>query len=272
MHLSENTIISLAQLPWYTEGPVTDQEGNVYATTLAGKEIIKIDISGHLSVWAKGNYPNGQIILPSGDHLVCDSGNASISRYDNKGDLMNYDIQKTCAGITVNKPNDLVSDSSGGIYFTDSVRHKGKVFYYHPDGFEKLIADNLDFPNGIALNSDQTSLFVAESYQNRILQIPADNGASLSPFNVFCNLPQHHSGKIIDNLPDGLKTDRAGNLWVAHYGMGMVQVINPAGEWKTSYPVNLQLPSNLCLADDFIIVTGGQKEPGPGGILKINKI
>jgi gluconolactonase len=64
----------LAELPWYTEGPVMDADGNIYFTTLKGGSIVKIDVAGQLSNWASSACPNGQLILPGGDQLICESG------------------------------------------------------------------------------------------------------------------------------------------------------------------------------------------------------
>src|SRR5690606_32049857 len=153
-----------------------DRHGNIFFTTMKGKLILKIDSRGKLSEWAKAECPNGQIILPGGDHLVCDSGSRSINRYGANGKLKAYDIKDKCCGEEIFSPNDLVMDNEGGIYFTDSIRTKGKVCYYKPGGTEKIIARNLDFPNGIAISRDGSKLLVAESYKNRILSFDIHPG------------------------------------------------------------------------------------------------
>lgn len=254
-------------LPWYTEGPVVDDTGAVYFTTLAGGRIMRLDlVSGEVAEWAKGDKPNGQLILPNGDHLVCDSGSASVTRYDRSGTLLGYDIADTCAGIPVHKPNDLVSDVEGGVYFTDSVRNTGNVFYYGSDGSQRIMAEGLDFPNGIALSTDGSILFIAESYKNRILCMPlTSSGKAGGNWEVFAELPEnrHPDGY---NLPDGIKFRKDGTLWIAHYGMQAVVVLSADGQLLKTIPMDFPLPSNVCLTDDHLIVTGGSAEPGPGGV------
>ena len=257
----------MVKLPWYTEGPVMDRDGSIFFTTLKGKLILKIDSTGKISEWAKAENPNGQIILPSGDHLICDNGVPGISRYDSEGNLKGYDIKNKCSGEEVSSPNDLVMDTEGGIYFTDSVREKGKVCYYKPGGTEKIIARDLDFPNGIAISNNGSTLLVAESYKNRILSFDIHAGFKKG---IFADLPVHPSGEIIKNLPDGIKVDNEGNLWVAHYGMSCVQVLSPKGKVINSIPVDFPLTSNLFLAENNLIVTGGFDEPGPGGLLQVS--
>ena len=96
----------MVKLPWYTEGPVMDRDGSIFFTTLKGKLILKIDSTGKISEWAKAENPNGQIIPPSGDHLICDNGVPGISRYDSEGNLKGYDIKNKCSGEEVSSPND----------------------------------------------------------------------------------------------------------------------------------------------------------------------
>ena len=86
---------------------------------------------------------------------------------------------------------------------------------------------------------------------------------------MFAVLPTHSSGKIIDNLPDGLRVDWEGNVWVAHYGMGSMHVLSPQGKLINTIKVAFPLTSNLCLTEQIIIVTGGYGEPGPGGLLQL---
>ncbi|WP_353195294.1 SMP-30/gluconolactonase/LRE family protein [Parapedobacter defluvii] len=262
MNLAERIV-----LPWYTEGPVVDGEGAIYFTTLSGGSIMRLDvIGGEVTQWAQGNKPNGQLILQDGDHLVCDSGNASVNRYDAAGNWKKHEIIGECAGCKIHMPNDLACDASGGVYFTDSIRETGKVCYYGPDGSQRIITDKLDFPNGIALSPDGKGLLIAESYRNRILWMPiASSGLPEGGWEVFAELPKNRDPEGY-NLPDGIKFHSDGTLWVAHYGMQAVQVLDGNGKLLKTLAMDFPLPSNLCLTDRHLIVTGGSAEPGPGGI------
>lgn len=266
----------LAVLPFYTEGPVLDAAGNLFFTTLAGGSIIKMDTTGQMITWAKGERPNGQVILPDGDHLVCDSKSGSIHRFDPDGRFVKHELMGSCAGHKVHAACDLVFQAGAGIYFTDAVRERGNVFFIGIDGNQEIVAQDIDFPNGLVLSHDQRSLFVAESYRNRILRIPlATPGVAAGPAEVWATLPVHPSGKMIDNLPDGLELDEEGYLLVAHYGMQAVQVLAPDGTWLYAIDTGLLLTSNVMLLQGegpqkTIIVTGGYAEPGPGAVMRIN--
>ena len=259
----------LARLNFYTEGPAVDATGNVFASTLSGGEIVKIDISGRVKAWARSCCPNGQIILPDGDHLICDSKLASVRRFDSEGNFVRDLVRGYCAGKKVSVPNDLVMGPLGNLFFTDSVRHTGRIFLLSGDK-EKVLADNLDYPNGIAISASGRWLYVAESYQNRILRFDISDPGHVKGFSVFADLPLHPSGREIDNLPDGLAIDHAGNIWIAHYGMGCIPQYSPQAEYMTTIHTGMPLTSNITFADSAVaIVTGGYREPGPGKVIKI---
>lgn len=273
MNLNRSAVAEkIADLPFYTEGPVADGIGNFFCTTLTGGSILKINNRNKISEWAKSTCPNGQIILPGGDHLICDSGLASVRRFNGKGKFLKNEVEGFCADFPLYAPNDLIADHMGNLYFTDSIRYKGKVCFLGINGDQRIVTADLDYPNGLVLSPDENCLFIAESYKNRILKfvLKAPGTTNGSP-DVFVNLPINHSGTEIGNLPDGLALNSSGELLVAHYGMQTIQLISDKGKLLLSIDSGMPLTSNLCFLDDqTIIVTGGFGEPGPGGLYKIS--
>lgn len=271
MEMSKKWLEKLALLPFYTEGPAVDSKGNMYCTTLSGGSILKVDTEHRISEWAYSDCPNGQIILPDGDHLICDVKLAAVRRFDSDGHFIKNEIEKYCADIEVYCPNDLITDGEGNIYFTDSVRNKGKVCFWGVNGEQKILADDLDYPNGLVLSFDQKTLYVAESYKNRIIRIDLESAGSMKGhIDVFADLPVHPSGKETDNVPDGLAMDRNENVWVAHHGMQAIHRLSPEGKVLVTIDTNMPLTSNLFFCDpETIVITGGYGEPGPGGLFRV---
>lgn len=258
----------IRDLPHYTEGPAMDDRGNIYCTTLTGGEIKMIDAQNNITTWGSSECPNGQAILSNGDHLVCDSALGSIRRFDCNGRFLRDEIHRMCARVKVEVPNDVVVDQQEGFYFTDSIRYDGKVFYRSATGRETLVISGLDYPNGLSLSHDQTTLYIAESYKNRIIRISINApGISNGEYSVLADLPVHQSGNAFSNLPDGLAIDDKGLLWVAHYGMNAVHVIDPLRALVKTFDIVFPLVSNVFISKNCqLIVTGGYGEPGPGAI------
>jgi gluconolactonase len=82
--------------------------------------------------------------------------------------------------------------------------------------------DNGPSPNGLALDPDETALYVAMTRTNCMWHLPLRNGA-VSRDGVFAYLPGIHG-------PDGLAVDEAGNLEVPHARIGIVWLPSSIGE------------------------------------------
>ncbi|KRG08357.1 SMP-30/gluconolactonase/LRE family protein [Staphylococcus sp. NAM3COL9] len=129
--------------------------------------------------------------------------------------------------------DDLVFDSKGGFYFTDfrgySTNPKGGVYYVSPD--YKTITPvilNLAVANGVALSTDEKTLWVTETNANRLHRIDLlDDGVTIAPFGA--SIPYHFTGH---EGPDSCCIDSDDNLYVAMYGQGRVLVFN-----KKGYPI-----------------------------------
>ncbi|MCE6988563.1 SMP-30/gluconolactonase/LRE family protein [Dyadobacter sp. CY323] len=270
----EYQVRKLADLAFYSEGPAVRSAEEWFVTTLSGQQILRVWPDGETAVWAQGDCPNGQIIVSNGQHWLCESWSGRIASYQPDGTFSGLIIDGTCGGIPVQTPNDLLVDSRGNLYFTDSVRAEGKVFFHGSDGNEKCIITDIDYANGIALNPDETRLYVAESYSNRVRVYDLEAPGEPAETYTCIDLPAHPSGDLACNLPDGLATDREGRLWVAHYGMQAIQVIAPDGKWLFSIDTELPLTSNLAFISDEpfrkqLLVTGGYGEPGPGAVMLV---
>ncbi|NDC77151.1 MAG: SMP-30/gluconolactonase/LRE family protein [Chitinophagia bacterium] len=266
--VAERGLVRLASLDYYTEGPALDASGNIYFTTLTCGGIMRLTPGGLLSEWARTNCPNGQIILPDGDHLVCDSRSGRVKRISPDGRAVT-DASSTGADASrLLVPNDLVMDPNGYLYFTDSVRHVGYICCVGPDGRQWHVAEGLDYPNGIALSADGGWLYVAESHRNRILRFRLRSpGVAEGGYEVFADLPSNPNGDPVGNLPDGIAFNSAGQLAVAHYGMQRVQLLSPEGILLGSYDSGMPCTSNVFFTDDHtLLVTGGYGEPGPGAL------
>ena len=268
-------IVKLLEVPNYCEGVVFDHAGNGY---ISHKDTItKFSLDGKSSAWAVTGAPNGHKILADGTHLVCDASQHAMLHLDPDGKML-APASKECDGRPLRGPNDLSLDPQGGFYFTDpgesGIKNLiGTVHYVDPNGKTHLLADKLAFPNGIVLLPGGKRLLVAESQKNRILAYPVLAPGKVGPVEVFAELPQKE-GKQVDNQPDGMCLDAAGNLYVAHYGMQQVQVLDSQGKLIRRYPGGNLTTSNVAFGGskmDQLFITGGLgAESGGGGLFRID--
>jgi gluconolactonase len=134
-------------------------------------------------------------------------------------------------GSKLNSPNDLVLDSKGRIYFTDPrygsmdnmeiKDNSGQVVegVYRidaPGKVTRIIAHEVERPNGILVSPGDKYLYVADNYNNRV-----DGARKLWRFNLKPDgAIDPASRRLIFDWktargPDGFKMDSKGRLYVA---------------------------------------------------------
>jgi sugar lactone lactonase YvrE len=160
-------------------------------------------------------------------------------------------------------PNDLVIDSAGGVYFTDSGdfdedwttgREAGKLYYLSPKDEITLLDEAISYANGVVLSPDGKTLYVNEHRKNRILSYPVAGPGQIGQREIFAELDSDclsAEDVCYEVGPDGMTRDADGNLWVAHYHSGALLKITPKGELaqKLFLPQG-DTPTNASLTPD----------------------
>ncbi len=140
--------------------------------------------------------------------------------------------------------NDLVVDAEGRAYIGNFGydRHAGEapratcLIRVDADGSVHRAAEELMFPNGMAITPDGKTLIVAETYAHRISAFAIGAGGALSRWRVFAELP--------GCFPDGICLDAEGAIWVADarghdvmrvFAGGRVAERVPAGDGRTVF-------------------------------------
>ncbi|MBR8833769.1 MAG: SMP-30/gluconolactonase/LRE family protein [Stigonema ocellatum SAG 48.90 = DSM 106950] len=260
----------------YSEGVVIDRQGNLYFSQTKGGTITVLPANGtRPRIWAKVPGANGHKIMPDGTHIV--AAKNSVVQLDANGKNLKV-VAKEFNGKPLIYPNDVTIDPKGGFYFTDSGSPdsqvaNGSVYYVDSAGKISSIATGLAFANGLVLTPDRKQLFVDESSKNRVVVYDVLSPEKVGPQKVFADLPVKQ-GDQIANKPDGMCLDAMGNLYVAHYGMGQVEVLNPDGNLIRRYSTGNLTNSNLVFGGpnlDHLFVTGGIKtEDGNGSIQRLD--
>lgn len=183
---------------------------------------------------------NGLTRDRQGRLLVCESGNRRVTRVELDGTTTV--IADGFRGMRFNSPNDIVVKSDGSIWFTDPdyglmsdyTGSRGQseigscnVYRVDSDGSIDVVIESLQKPNGLAFSPDEKTLYVADSGATHI---PEGNHAVYA-YEIVGNRPTdgHKLATIERGVPDGLRIDIDGNLWVCTVHAG-ISVFAPDGE------------------------------------------
>ncbi|HEX6144963.1 MAG TPA: isochorismatase family protein, partial [Geminicoccaceae bacterium] len=146
-------------------------------------------------------------------------------------------------GRELNSPNDVCVHSSGSIYFSDPwygrmpgfgverPRQLGFQGVYRVRGgrageVELLVERTLfEQPNGLCFSSDERLLYVNDTAQALIRVFDVDGSGRLANGRVFASGIR---SELEPGLPDGMKCDASGNVWVT--APGGIWVYAPGGE------------------------------------------
>lgn len=208
------------------EGPVWSDELGLL--TSGEGNVNRRDIHGNSSVYIRDAGSNGLMFDREGRLLMCEPVRRCVSRREHDGTITV--LADRYQGSRLNQPNDLAFDSKNRIYFTDpcygdrseleirdaSGRLVEGVYRIDLDGtITRIIAHEVDRPNGLAITPDDQTLFVA------------DNNNSVHGARKLYRFRLQSDGSIdaasqtliydwgTTRGPDGMKLDSAGRLYVA---------------------------------------------------------
>jgi gluconolactonase len=251
----------------FAEGPLWLHDGTLAFSDVGANAILKLALDGSVTVFRRpSGYrgparplgsrigSNGLTLDAEGRLLICEQGDRRISRLEPDGGLSV--LADRFEGMRLNSPNDLVVKSDGSIYFTDPPvgLPKGRAdpakelpfsgVFRIADGKTDLLTRDLPAPNGLAFSPDERFLYVANSGpQRRWLKFPVKPDGTLGPGALFYDVSAD-PGK---GVPDGMKVDRAGNLFAT--GPSGVYVLAPDGRLLGRIELPEE-PSNVAWGND----------------------
>jgi gluconolactonase len=227
----------------FTEGPIwnpeeqylllSDMPGDVRRRWSEGEGVVE--------VMRPANKCNGMTYDADLDLLVCEHVTSSVVR-ERKGGGRET-IASHFRGKELNSPNDVVVRSDGSIYFSDPwygrmpgfglerERELGfqGVYRIPPGGgeLELVVAeDEFEMPNGLCFSPDESVLYINDTPRAHIKVWDADADGNISNGRMF--FEGVGSGVIEEGIPDGMKCDERGNIWVT--GPGGIWVISAEGD------------------------------------------
>jgi len=234
----------------FTEGRVWDPAGFIYVSDEEQNKIFRVYSDGHREeVIALGD-PDGNTYDHNQKLLDCASVLRAIIRIEPDGKYQT--LADHFEGKRFNSPNDVVMGPDGAIYFTDptldlpsgekqEIPFQG-VYRLDANGHVRLLTKELSQPNGLAFSPDGKKFYVDDSEQRNIRVYDFQPDGSLSSGRIFAS----EAGPQKGGVPDGMKFDRDGNLYVT--GPEGIWVWDPAGQHLGTI-VLPQQPANLAWGD-----------------------
>jgi gluconolactonase len=192
-----------------------------------------------VEVMNPSNKCNGMTYDADLNLLVCEHSTSSVVR--ERPDGTRETLATHYQGKELNSPNDIVVHSSGAIYFSDPTYGRWPGFGIERDqdldfqgvyrlaasgGYPELLIDDFGQPNGLCFSPDESLLYINDTPKAWIKVYDVNSDGTLSNGRMF--FEGIGSGVIEEGIPDGMKCDEEGNIWVT--GPGGVWVISPEGE------------------------------------------
>lgn len=202
----------------FTEGPVWDKAGFLYVSDEEINKIFRVYSDGHKEELLALGDPDGSTFDRQLRLLDCASVLRAIIRISPDG---KYTIlADRFEGHKFNSPNDVLIGPDDAIYFTDPTLDlpKGEkqeipfqgVYRLDPKGEVRLLTRELSQPNGLAFSPDGRHFYVDDSEQRNIRVYDFAADSTLKNGRIFGEEP----GGEREGVPDGIKVDESGNLFV----------------------------------------------------------
>ncbi|MCV3738801.1 SMP-30/gluconolactonase/LRE family protein [Rhizobium sp. TRM96647] len=212
----------------WAEGPVWFNDANqLLWSDIPNQRMLRWTPEGGVSVYRQpSNFANGHTRDRQGRLVSCEHGTRRVTRTEVDGSITV--LADSHQGKKLNAPNDVVVRSDGTVWFTDPTYgilsdYEGyrsepeqatrNVYRLDPaTGEIDAVVTDFNQPNGLAFSPDETILYVADSGASHDDVLPRHirafdvvDGRRLANDRVFA---------VIDKgIPDGIRTDTAGNLW-----------------------------------------------------------
>lgn len=234
----------------FTEGPMWDPAGFLYVSDEETNKIFRVYPGGKREeVIALGD-PDGNTF--DRQHRLIDCASVLRAIIEVTPDGKYKILADHYEGKKLNSPNDVIIGPDGAIYFTDptmdlvagekqEIPYQG-VYRLDEKGALRLLTRDLAQPNGLAFSPDGRRLYVDDSEQRNIRVYDVGADGKLSNGRIFGEEP----GGKHEGVPDGIKVDKDGNLFVT--GPKGIWVWNAEGDHLGTIAMPEQ-PANLTWGD-----------------------
>lgn len=243
-----------------TEGPIGLPDGSFLFTETQANRITKIDKDNNITTFLENTNGSNGLAFDSKGRLISvqtTPGKAMIGVIYPKG--QEATLSDNFDGKPYGRPNDLVVDKKGGVYFSEPGPNatpgqpavapplSPAVYYVPPGGKSLRIAEGIGRPNGIQLSPDEKTLYVNDTAGEYLLAFDIKPDGTVGNRRNFAKYPTVNKtpAGAFNSGADGLAIDNEGRVYCV--SIGGVHVFNPKGELLGTIPLSLQ-GQNLAFA------------------------
>lgn len=218
-----------------TEGVIAGPDDSILFTEQDANKIIKYDKNGVISTYLEDTNRTVGLTYDQKGRLI-----AAQSREPRIGVLAptRQTLADSFEGQPLVRPNDLIADSKGGVYFTDPIPgaqqafrpppadRKPLIFYIRPNGTVTKATEAVTSPNGLQLSPDEKILY-------------ATNGQVIMAFDVQPDGSLTNMREFVKSGGDGLAMDTMGRLYAAVGAVNGIRVFSPQGQDLGTIPAGM---------------------------------
>jgi sugar lactone lactonase YvrE len=197
----------------FPEGPRW-RDGRLWFSDMHDGRVVSMDEAGTSSTVVEvPNQPSGLGWLPDGRMLVVSMLDRRVLRLESEMPVEHADL----SGLAPATCNDMAVDGRGRAYvgnfgfdmYGGGEWRKTNLVAVDPDGRAWVAAEELSFPNGTVVTSDNRTLILGESSGRRLTAFDIAGDGTLSNRRVWAPLAE------LGVAPDGICLDAEGAVWVA---------------------------------------------------------
>ncbi|TSD40363.1 SMP-30/gluconolactonase/LRE family protein [Rhodococcus sp. KBS0724] len=244
------------------------RNGKLWFSDIFNHRVMTVDEDGNADTvvdFTSGELPTGLGFLPDGRLLVALMNEPKIVRLDGPDGIR---VHADIAHLAVGGLNDMIVDDAGRAYVgamgtnpASAIRPvlaDGNIILVEPDGSSRVVAEELDMPNGPGLSADGSTYIVSEFPSSRLTSFDRSPDGSLLNRRVWADLSP--------GTADGIAVDSSGGVWTCSPFTREVRRVLEGGEITDviSYPDD-KIPLACCLGGStgrklFILIAVGTVE------------
>jgi sugar lactone lactonase YvrE len=186
-------------------------DGGLWFSDWVAHEVIAVDERGERELITRVDafpfsidwLPNGPMLITAGQKLLRMEADGSLATHADLSHLSEHGWNE----IVVDDQGNAYVNGAGFDLMGGGEPAPGIVALLRPDGSAEIVAEGVQFPNGMVITPDGSTLIVADSYGKELTGFDIAEDGTLSNRRTWADLG--------DGVPDGICVDVEGAVWYA---------------------------------------------------------